>query len=73
MNTYLYAYCNVEDCSIKKVMARNFEECCNKIMENYINFYGDLDDTLNFDEFCEDLYYKHDIIIGNIFEINEFL
>ncbi len=54
-------------------MARNFEECQNKIMEKFIDFYSDLDDTMDFDDFVWDLYDKHEIFIGDIFEINEFL
>lgn len=73
MNTYLYPYFNVENCSIKKVMARNFEECQNKIMDYFINNFSNLDDTMDFDDFVYDLYEKHDIFIGDIFEINEFL
>ena len=73
MNTYLYAYYNGENCSIKKMMARNFEECQNKIMEKFINFYSDLDDTMDFDDFVWDLYDKHEIFIGDIFDINEFV
>jgi len=73
MNTYLYPYFNRENCSIKKIMARNFEECQDKIMEYFINHFNHLDDTMDFDDFVCDLYEKHDIIIGDIFEINEFL
>nr|DAX08871.1 MAG TPA: hypothetical protein [Bacteriophage sp.] len=73
MNTYLYPYFNGENCSIKKVMARNFEECQNKIMEYFIDRFNNLDDTMNFDDFIYDLYEKYDIFIGDIFEINEFL
>lgn len=54
-------------------MARNFEECQNKIMEYFIDRFNNLDDTMNFDDFIYDLYEKYDIFIGDIFEINEFL
>lgn len=73
MNTYLYPCCIDGYCTIKKVLARNFEECQTKIMEYYIQHYNHLDDTLNFSDFADDLYEKHDINIGDIFEINEFL
>lgn len=73
MNTYLYAYCDGQQCDIEKVVARNYEDCQNKIMSIYLNQCEDIDDTLSFDEFCDDLYYKYDILIGPIKEINEFL
>lgn len=73
MNIYLYSCCIAGHCTIKKVLARNFEECRTKIMNYYIRHYSHLDDTLNFNDFTDDLYEKHDINIGDIFEINEFL
>lgn len=71
MNTYLYPWYDEVTCTITKVVARNFQDCEDKIKESYINKYDDLDDLLDFEEFCDDLYEKHGIVIGNIFDINE--
>lgn len=73
MNTYLYAWHTDEYCTISKVIARNYEDCENKIKSEYTNEYEDLDDLLDFDEFCGELANNHGIYIGDIFEINEFI
>lgn len=73
MNIYLYPWHTDDQCSITKVLARNFQDCEDKVKDSYINMYDDLDDLLDFDDFCSDLYEKHRIIIGDIFEINEFM
>lgn len=73
MNTYLYAWHSDEVCTIDKVLARNYEECEDKIKAIYTNKYDDLNDLLDFDDFCEELGNKHGIYIGDIFEINELM
>lgn len=73
MNTYLFPWHTDEICTISKVSARNYNDCEEKIKNLYIDKYDDLDDILDFDDFCADLGEKHGIYIGNIFEIDEFL
>lgn len=72
MNTYLFPWHTDDTCTISKVMARNYNECEEKIKNIYLEKYDDLDDLLDYDDFLYDLGDKHGIFIGDIFEINEF-
>lgn len=73
MNTYLFPWHTDEVCRIGKVVARSYEDCEEKIKSMYINKYDDLDDLLDYDDFCEELADKHEIYLGEISEINEFM
>lgn len=73
MNVYLFPWHTKENCSITKIVARNYQDCEFKIKEIYLDRYEDLDDLLDFDDFCRDLYDKHGVVIGDIFEIDEFI
>ena len=73
MNTYLFPWHTDEICSIGKIVARSYEDCEEKIKSMYINKYDDLDDLLDYDEFCRVLDDKHGIYLGDISEINEFI
>lgn len=73
MNTYLFPWHTDEVCRISKVVARSYEDCEEKIKSMYINKYDDLDDLLDYDDFCEELADKHEIYLGEISEINEFM
>lgn len=73
MNTYLFPWHTDEICSIGKIVARSYEDCEEKIKSMYINKYDDLDDLLDYDEFCDVLADKHGIYLGDISEINEFI
>lgn len=53
-------------------MFPNREQCEDKIKSIYTEKY-DVDDTQDFDEFCEDLCDRFDILIGDIYEIDEFM
>ena len=55
MNTYLFPWHTDEVCRIGKVVARSYEDCEEKIKSMYINKYDDLDDLLEYDDFCESL------------------
>ena len=44
-----------------------------KIKSMYINKYDDLDDLLDYDDFCIELAEKHGIYLGDVSEINEFM
>lgn len=72
MNIYIYPYCTDEICTIKKVKARNYQECEDKIVEYYCNKYEDLSDSLDFDKFIAKLYDDYGITIGNIYDLSEF-
>lgn len=73
MNTYLFPWHTDEVCRIGKVVARSYEDCKEKIKSMYINKYDDLDDLLDYDDFCEELADKHRIYLGEVSEINEFM
>ena len=73
MNTYLFPWHTDEVCRIGKVVARSYEDCEEKIKSMYINKYDDLDDLLDSDDFCEELADKHEIYLGEVSEINEFM
>lgn len=73
MNIYLFPWYTDEICSIGKIVARSYEDCEEKIKSTYINKYDDLDDLLDYDEFCKVLDDKHGIYLGDISEINEFI
>ena len=73
MNTYLFPWHTDDVCRIDKVVARSYEDCEEKIKSMYINKYDDLDDLLDYDDFCEELANKHGIQLGDVFEINEFM
>lgn len=73
MNTYLFPWHTDEVCRIGKVVARSYEDCEEKIKSMYINKYDDLDDLLDYDDFCEELADKHWIYLGEVSEINEFM
>ena len=61
MNTYLFPWHTDDVCRIDKVVARSYEDCEEKIKSMYINKYDDLDDLLDYDDFCEELANKHGI------------
>lgn len=75
MNTYLYARYFNGEVEIKKVVAKGYNECLDKITQYYIDNFDNLDDTAytNFEDFCDLLAESYDIIIGDIYEINEFM
>lgn len=73
MNIYLFPWHTDEVCTISKVVARSYEDCEEKIKSMYINKYDDLDDLLDYDDFCEELADKYGIYLGEVSEINEFM
>lgn len=72
MNIYLFPWHTDDQCTITKVLARNYNECEERIKQMYLDKYDDLDDLLDYDDFLWDVYDKHGIVIGDIFELNEF-
>lgn len=73
MNIYLFPWHTDEVCTISKVVARSYEDCEEKIKSMYINKYDDLDDLLDYDDFCIELAEKYGIYLGDVSEINEFM
>ena len=73
MNIYLFPWHTDEVSTISKVVARSYEDCEEKIKSMYINKYDDLDDLLDYDDFCIELAEKHRIYLGDVSEINEFM
>lgn len=55
MNVYLFPWYTKENCSITKIVARNYQDCEFKIKEIYLDRYEDLDDLLDFDDFLQGL------------------
>lgn len=72
MNIYLYPLLDNDGIVIKKMIATSRQQCEDKIKAIYTKEY-DVDDTLSFDAFVEDLCDKYDILIGEIYEIDEFM
>lgn len=72
MNLYLYPVLDENCIAIKKCMANSRNHCEEKIKSIYVQNY-DVDDTQEFDNFCEDLCDKYDVLIGDIYEIDEFM
>ena len=73
MNIYLFPWHTDEVCTISKVVARSYEDCEEKIKSMYVNKYDDLDDLLDYDDFCIELAEKHEIYLGDVSDINEFM
>lgn len=73
MNTYLYPVLDNDGIAIKKCMAKNREHCEDKIKSIYVQQDYDIDDTLDFDAFCEELCDNYEVLIGEIYDIDEFM
>ena len=73
MNIYLYPCFDGSSIVIKKVLANKYNSCIEKIINLYVENYDNLDDSVEFDEFCDTLYNKFGIIIGEIQELDEFM
>jgi hypothetical protein len=72
MNIYLCPILDDNGIYIRKFIFPNREQCEDKIKSIYTEKY-DVDDTLDFDAFCEELCNRFDILIGDIYEIDEFM
>lgn len=72
MNQYLYPWHDLYgNNQIEVILAKSYNECKEKIVEKYLNMY-DLDDTLEFDDFLDQLCDKYGVYVGDIYDINEF-
>ena len=73
MNQYLYPWHDLEgNNKIGTVTARNYTECEEKLTQDLLDQYEDLDDTLEFDELISQLSEIYGIYIGDIYDISEF-
>ncbi len=72
MNIYLCPILDDAGIYIKKLVCNTREQCEDKIKNAYTEVY-DVDDTLDFDVFCQILCDKYEILIGDIYEIDEFM
>ncbi len=72
MNIYLCPVFDDAGIYIRKFVCNNREQCEDKIKAIYTEDF-DVDDTLDFDVFCQELCDNYEIIIGDIYEIDEFM
>lgn len=72
MNTYLIPWHSDDTIDIKKIIARNYEECVDKLKKYFSEKYEDLDDILDLDDFLDILGDKYGVYVGEIYDINEF-
>lgn len=73
MNQYLYPWHDLEgNNQIGYVFAKSFNDCKEKIIEYYVEKYEELDDTLEYKDFLEQLGETYGVYIGDIYDINEF-
>ena len=73
MNQYLYPWHESDgNVEIASITARNYTECEEKLTQQLLDQYDDLDDTLEFDELLYQLGEKYGVYIGDIYDISEF-
>lgn len=73
MNQYLYPWHDLEgNNQINTIKARNFTECKEKLTQQLLEKYEDLDDTLSFSELLAQLGDLYGVYIGDIYDIIEF-
>lgn len=73
MNQYLYPWYDLEgNNQINTIKARNFIECEEKLTQQLLEKYEDLDDTLSFSELLAQLGDLYGVYIGDIYDITEF-
>lgn len=73
MNQYLYPWHDLEgNNQIGYAFAKSFNDCKEKIIEYYVEKYEELDDTLEYEDFLEQLGETYGVYIGDIYDITEF-
>lgn len=73
MNQYLYPWHDSHGHNkIGVINARSFSACIDKLSEQLINKYDDLEDNGDFEDLVKQLSEKYDVHIGDIYDINEF-
>lgn len=73
MNLYLYPWHDLDgNNQIGSIYAKSFNNCKEKLVEYLTEQYDDLNDTLEYDEFIEQLGETYGVYIGDIYDITEF-
>jgi hypothetical protein len=73
MNQYLYPWHDLEgNNQIGQIHARNYTECEEKLTQQLLDKYEDLDDTLEFEDLLNQLGETYGVFIGDIYDITEF-
>lgn len=73
MNQYLYPWHDSHgNNKIGAINARSFSTCVDKLSEQLIEKYDDLEDNGDFEDLVKQLSEKYDVHIGDIYDINEF-
>lgn len=71
MTKFIYAY--VDDDSgvpeIRSIMAKDYEDAQDRLIEKYFNKYDDLEDGSDYSEFTNELFDKHGINLSEIYDI----
>lgn len=73
MNQYLYPWHDSYGHNkIGVINAKSFSNCIDKLSEQLIDKYDDLEDNGDFEDLIKQLSEKYDVHIGDIYDINEF-
>lgn len=73
MNQYLYPWHDLNgNNQIGSIFAKSFANCKERLSEQLINKYDELDDTLEFEDLLEQLGDIYGVYIGDIYDITEF-
>lgn len=72
MTTYLLPCCGDSYCWIEKVRARNFSDAQQKFINTFIEDYENIDVPSNWEDLIKILNTQADIVIGDIYDIEEF-
>lgn len=71
MNKYIVPICDIQtgDLWTKVIVSRDQNDCQEKVMQYLINEYEELDYSTSYREFCNEALNNHDIVIGDILDI----
>lgn len=72
MTTYLLPCSNGNYCWIEKIRARNFSDAEQKFIEAFVNDDSEMEVPSDWDDLIRILQIESDIIIGSIYDIEEF-
>lgn len=72
MTTYLLPCCRDSYCWIEKVRARNFSDAQQKFINAFIEDYENIDVPSDWEDLIKILNTQADIVIGDIYDIEEF-
>ena len=72
MTTYLLPCCEGSYCWIEEVRARNFSDAQQKFINAFIEDYENIDVPSDWEDLIKILNTQADIVIGDIYDIEEF-